>query len=184
MLTLSRRAASHARQMRAGDGGCTLMCVAESEEQALVLCNCTDGSAWHRATILRAAERLPVILRDGLSSEEPAVRPEAGGEVCGACRQAAWDSAPPSCAASPHASGRGAMVWERLRGKGTFAALRWPGRLGQPGDSTRSAPGQKGGSSEKMNPVFARTSGIVPSLIELQLVGLRWRVKVCKCLEE
>lgn len=42
MLTLSWHAASHARQMRAGDGGCTLTCMAESEEQALVVCNCTD----------------------------------------------------------------------------------------------------------------------------------------------
>lgn len=57
MLTLSRHAASHVRQMKAGDGGCILTCIgsfsleggcselrrsacfwqeAESEEQALV----------------------------------------------------------------------------------------------------------------------------------------------------
>jgi len=43
---------------------------------------------------------------------------------------------------------------------------------------------RKEGEVKKMNTMLARTSGIVPLLIELQFVEIRWRVKACKYLEE
>lgn len=91
----------------------------------------------------------------------------AQGEVCD---PAASQPGTAPCLCSAPGVPRAPRAWgwgrDRLQSKGTFPDLS------QPETELALLLARKEGAVEKMNTVFARTSGIVPLLIELQFVEI------------